>query len=179
MGVKPGSQVAIWATNVPAVVHHLLGGHQDRRRAGDGEHRLQDPRGRVPAAPVRHAHAGHDRRLHRTPTMPRSSTSCAPSSPRPSPASSCTASACRFCATSSPSASSSPAASPGRRPWSAGEPVPRGGGPAHGRRRAPRRRVQHAVHLRHHRLPQGRHAHPLQRGQQRQVHRRPHGPVHR
>ena len=43
----------------------------------------------------------------------------------------------------------------------------------------PGRRVQHAVHLRHHRLPQGGHAHPLQRGEQRQGHRRLHGPFHR
>ena len=43
------------------LVHHLLGRHEDRRRVGHGEYRLQDPRGRVPAAPVRHAHAGHDR----------------------------------------------------------------------------------------------------------------------
>ena len=70
MGVKPGSKVAMWATNVPAVVHRLLGRHEDRRRAGYGEHRLQDPRGRVPAAPVRHAHAGHDRQRAWTPTMP-------------------------------------------------------------------------------------------------------------
>ncbi len=41
------------------------------------------------------------------------------------------------------------------------------------------RRVQYAVHLRHHRLPQGRYAHPLQRGEQRQGHRRLHGPLHR
>ena len=44
-----------------SLVHHLLGRYEDRRRIGHGEHRLQDPRGRVPAAPVRHAHAGHDR----------------------------------------------------------------------------------------------------------------------
>ena len=41
------------------------------------------------------------------------------------------------------------------------------------------RRMQHAVHLRHHGLPQGRDADPLQRGQQRQMHRRPHGSFHR
>jgi fatty-acyl-CoA synthase len=49
LGVKGRQHVAIWATNVPAVVHHLLGGDQDRRGARDGQHRLQDPRGRVPA----------------------------------------------------------------------------------------------------------------------------------
>ena len=41
------------------------------------------------------------------------------------------------------------------------------------------RRLQYAVHLRHHRLPQGRHADALQRGQQRQGHRRLHGSFHR
>ena len=38
----------------------------------------------------------------------------------------------------------------------------------------PPRGHQHAVHLRHHRLPQGGHAHPLQRRQQRLQHRRMH-----
>ena len=42
-----------------------------------------------------------------------------------------------------------------------------------------RRRVQYAVHLRHHRLPQRRDAHALQRRQQRQMHRRPDGSFHR
>ena len=92
------------------LVHHLLGRHEDRRRVGHGEHRLQDPRGRVPAAPVRHAHASHDRQLRLTPTTARSSTTCAPRSPTPSPATSCTASAFPSCATSSPSASRCPAA---------------------------------------------------------------------
>ena len=40
MGVKKGDHVAIWATNIPPVVHHLLGQRPHRRGAGDGQHRL-------------------------------------------------------------------------------------------------------------------------------------------
>ena len=92
----------------------------------------------------------------------------------------CTAASCRSCATSSPSTSGCrTAASPGTRRWSSGQH-----GPASRRSYAwPRacqqgRRLQHAVHLRHNGLPEGRHADALQRRQQRQVHRRPHGSVH-
>jgi sugar phosphate isomerase/epimerase len=70
LGVKQGSNVAIWATNVPAVVHHLLGRDEDRRGARHGQHGLQDPRGRVSAHPVGHAHARHDRRLSDSTTRP-------------------------------------------------------------------------------------------------------------
>ena len=48
-----------------AVVPDLLGDDENRRGARDGQHRLQNPRGRVPAAPVRHAHARHDQGLPR------------------------------------------------------------------------------------------------------------------
>ncbi len=55
------------------------------------------------------------------------------------------------------------------------------GGPAEraawrrsGRRAAVRRPDQHPVHLRHHRQPEGRHAHPPQRAEQRLLHRRGH-----
>ena len=153
MGVKPGSNVAIWATNVPAVVHHLLGHHQDRRRAGHREHRLQDPRGGIPAAPVRHAHAGHDRRRARTPTTRQIINELCPELRRhASRATSCTASAFPSCATSSPSASDKPGclhlgAGHGADPsWCRLRKIQRMA--AAGRHA---RRVQHAVHLRHHR----------------------------
>ena len=68
MGVKAGEQGRHLGHQRARLVHHLLGGHQNRRRAGHGEHRLQDPRGRVPAAPVRHAHARHGRRAPWIPT---------------------------------------------------------------------------------------------------------------
>ena len=48
-----------------AVVPDLLGDDENRRGASDGQHRLQNPRGRVPAAPVRHAHTRHDQGLPR------------------------------------------------------------------------------------------------------------------
>lgn len=59
---------------------------------------------------------------------------------------------------------------PGGVPHLGGGPGPGGkdlppGGPPPGRRRGHPRRGQYAVHLRHYRLSQGRHAHPLQRGQ--------------
>ena len=88
--------------------------------------------------------------------------------------------ACPSCAISSPCDSAiSRAAAPGRKPWPCAQTGARGRGlpPRCCCRQA--RRVQHAVYLRHHRLPQGRHAHPLQRGEQRQGHRRLHGPLHR
>lgn len=52
MGVRPGDHVAIWATNGAPVVHYLLGHYQDRRGAGNRQHRLQNPRGRIFAPPV-------------------------------------------------------------------------------------------------------------------------------
>ena len=63
MGVGKGDHVAIWATNVPQWYITFWATTQHWRRAGDGEHRLQDARSRIPAAPVRYAHAGDDRRL--------------------------------------------------------------------------------------------------------------------
>ena len=47
----------------PCLVHHLLGDRQARRGAGHGEYRLQDPRGRVPSAPIGYPHACDDREL--------------------------------------------------------------------------------------------------------------------
>ena len=38
MGVGKGDHVAIWATNVPAVVYHVLGDSEDRRRARHRQH---------------------------------------------------------------------------------------------------------------------------------------------
>lgn len=52
MGVRPGDHVAIWATNVPQWYYYLLGHYQDRRGAGNRQHRLQNPRGRIFAPPV-------------------------------------------------------------------------------------------------------------------------------
>ena len=40
MGVKPGRPRGHLGHQRAPVVHHLLGHHQDRRGAGDGEHRL-------------------------------------------------------------------------------------------------------------------------------------------
>ena len=43
MGVTAGTKVAVWATNIPCLVHFLLGRHQDRRHSGNGQYRLQNP----------------------------------------------------------------------------------------------------------------------------------------
>ena len=45
------------------LVPDFLGRHEDRRDPRHHEHRLQDPRGGVPAPSVGHPHARHDRRL--------------------------------------------------------------------------------------------------------------------
>ena len=46
--------------NIP-ILYTFRTSNEGRRRTGDGEHRLQDPRGRVPAAPIRYPHPGDDR----------------------------------------------------------------------------------------------------------------------
>ena len=105
-----GSHVAVWCHQHSPVVHHLLGHDQDRRRAGHDEHRLQDPRGGISAAPVRHPHPGDDRRLAGLQLRRDHQRALPGASGPPRPASPCTAAACRSCATSSPWASASRAA---------------------------------------------------------------------
>ena len=56
----PGQQGRHLGHERARVVHHLLGRDEDRRRARHGQHGVQDPRGGISAAAVRHAHARHD-----------------------------------------------------------------------------------------------------------------------
>jgi len=177
LGVCRGDKVAIWCPNLPEWFI-TLGGGAHRRGAGDGQHRLQGPRNGIPAAPERYAPAGDVRRRegqrlpgHHPPDLP---------------------GAARDAGIHGPLQRKIPHAAQHRhhREQAAGLPDLAGGhsqGQRRGRRRLCRphggnrcpRRVQHAVHLRHHGLPKRRDAHALQHRQQRQVHRRLHGLLHR
>ena len=60
----PGQQGRHLGYERARMVHHLLGRDENRRRARHGQHGVQDPRGGISAAAVRHAYARHDRPLY-------------------------------------------------------------------------------------------------------------------
>ncbi len=178
-GGQGGDKVAVWATNVPAWFITFWAATKIGAVLVTVKHRYKITR-RIPAAPVRHPHPGDDRQANRDSRYAEIIAElCRRAGDGPSRAGPSTASG------------SLPAQrhhvgyrqagcltlGGGRRPWpgslSPGGPPPGGGG---GRATT----WPTCSTLRQHRLPQGSHAHPYYKVvKQRQVHRRPHGPLHR
>ena len=150
-GIGKGDRVGIWAPNCAGVDDHPVRHRQDRRDPGQHQPGLPHPRARLRAQPVRRAAADLRHRVQDQ-RLPRDGRRGASTRPRSRRSSTSTA------RTGPTTTSSDPGVTPGRS--CSPEPA------------RPGRPDQHPVHLRHHRLPQGRDAQPPQHPQQRLLHHR-------